>query len=565
MIGIFGSLIPLIVLGAIVYAIVGAARRRGEDAGRQSDGSSIRRLFVYGMTYVALVVAGIGLTGLFGRIFTSAAARRDSELAEPLALAVVGLPVFLALARWLWRTHLAEPVERTTLSWALYVNGALLLGVAVAVGFAFALANNLIEGSNAGEEIAGVLVWSAIWAAHWTAWRRIPPTLMPRAHLWLASAGGLWITAGSIGFLINEAVQRVFDTATAGATVTSSDEIRMAVAGAVIGAAVWSWHWLANGVRIARDVGWHAYVLIAGVLTGLVTAITGAAFVLYLVLEWLLGDPGAVTASAHFADGSAAIAAAIVGSGVWWYHRTVIGPRTSRVRTEIDRVYDYLVAAVSLATVATAIGILVLALFSVVTPADAATDGGGSINTLLGAVTALVVGAPMWSITWRRIQSYAQADAGEISSPSRRVYLLAIFGVGGAIAFGALIALLVVVFEALFGEGAGRAIAGEVDVPIALLVTTGIAAWYHWLVYRAERETVAHVARRDVLLVTSNGIDIDDIALRTNTRIRVLHAVDGDPSPGVGLDAIVSAIAAVEGEHLLVLTRGDVVEVIPYT
>ena len=560
MFGLLGSLLPLVVVGAIVYGLVSAARRRSSDStGPTQNASPVRRLFVYGMTFAALVVAGIGLTGLIGRILTTAAARPDTDLAESLALAVVGVPVFLGLARWLWRTHVTEPAEARSLAWALYINGALLVGVGVVIGSAFTLADNLINGDAAGEAIAGLIVWSGIWAAHWQAWRRFPPTLVPRAHLWVASAAGLSIAAGAVGYLIAEALSRLINDAAAAAT---SDELRMAIAALVIGAAVWSWHWLGNGLRSVRDGGWHTYVLIIGVLLSLVVGISGAAFMLYLVLQWFVGDPGSATAAEHFADAAPAIAAAVVGFGVWWYHRSVIGPRTARVRTEVDRVYDYLVAGVSLATVATAIGILVLAFFSVITPTDAIGSEGGSVNTLLGAVTALLVGGPMWLVTWRRIEE--NADTEERRSPSRRVYLLGIFGVGGAIAFGALIALLVAVFQAALGEGSGNALAGEIDVPVALLVTTGAAAAYHWVVFRSEREEAAPIAKRDVLLVLGDGLDVEAIAQRTNTRVMVLHSTTNGGALSAEPDDIVAAIAGAEGERLLVLARPGNVEVIPY-
>lgn len=561
-----GPLLPLIVLGAIIWAIVAATRRRRDVVSESGGAVSARRLFQYAITYVAFVVAAVGLSGILGDLLSDAAARGSAELAGSLAMTVVAVPVYVALARWVWRTLLADAAERNGAGWTLYLNAALVTALVSAIGSAFIAANDLIEGTWRSPGLAALIVWTVGWSAHWFAWLRLRPGLVPRLHVWIGSIAGLAVTAVSAGFVLGGLGERAVDAIAEGAAVAmSGDDLRLAAAGVTIGAVVWSWHWLLNGLKAERSDGWYITVLLFGVLGGLVTMVAGAGYSLYLILEWFFGEPGTTSAVGHFQALSGALASALVGLGVWRYHRAVIGPSVDRERSEIDRVYDYLVAGVGLVTVAVGLVLLVVAAFEAITPATASGGDDSIADTLLAAVTLLVVGTPVWASTWRRVQHVAATDGGlEVGSAVRRTYLFAIFGVGGAVAFGALIPLLAVVFEAIGGERTGRSVAQDLAVPVALLLTTAAGAAYHWMVYRGERQVTARVARRDVLLVGDGSGVASEIAERAHVRVRTLHRLDLSEESSFDIDAIVTAISRVEGEHLLVLAGGDEVQVVPY-
>ncbi len=558
-------MIELVILGGIVWAIVAAVQRRHEG-GQRDIGSafSVRRMFTYIMLFAAMIISAMGLTGLLGELMSSAAARADSTMAGPLAMTVVGIPVLAGLARWVRRTHDTDPDEKRSIGWSLYVNAALITSLSVGVGFAFAVADNVIDGNWRGPAVAGLIVWTAAWLSHWRVWRWAPPELMPRLHIWAGSIIGLWAGAISAGIVINGGIERVFAQASdVAAAATDPPSLWLPLTGVIIGGVVWTWHWLRHGLSSARTEGWHVTVLLFGVLAGLISAVAGAGFALYLALEWLVGDPGTTSAVAHFEQMSAPLAAVAVGLVVWRYYRSILGPSASRERTELDRVYDYLVAAVGLGTVAIGVVMLVMALFAALSPSIAGSEGG---NMLLAAITLFVVGAPVWGVAWRRAQALAAGDDAEVRSTVRRTYLFGVFGVGGLVSFGALIAALVVVFEALLGERTG-AVAADLDLPVALLATTGVIAAYHWMVYRAERhvEPAAVAMLQDVLFVGDGDIDTGELAARIHARVRMLHRLDVAEGAAVDMDSVVDAIAHTEGKHLLVVagSNGDV-DVIPY-
>lgn len=562
MVLISGLLIQLAIIGGIVYAIVSAVRgRSSREPVAATSAVSIRRLFQYALLLAALVVAASGISGLLSRAISDAAARRGSELAGPLALTVTGVPVFWLLGRWIWQQLQTDPVERDSLGWSLYINVVLLGSLITAVSLAFAIAGSFIDGDGYdGTLVAPFVVAVAAWSSHWLAWRRIPPTMLEDLHVLGGSAIGLGSMAGGAGFVISSAIDRIFESAR-GVDVARffGDDLAMALVAVGIGAVVWASHWLYNGLHAERTTLWHAYVILIGVLGGLVAAVIGGAIALFLTLQWVFGDPDATSAAAHFQDASPAFAASVIGVAGWFYHRTVLGLRQQR--TDLDRVYDYLVSGVALATVAGALTTLIVAVFSVFGSEDVVAGGDSDVNIVITAVTLLIVGAPLWAIAWNRAQrAFAASPEEEGSSSPRRIYLFGVLGVGGAVAFGALIRLVFVLFEAVLGERSGGSVVDDIQIPIALLATMGAVAAYHWSIYKAERTIEEPVTWRDVTMVWAGG-DTREIEQRAHVRLRTIRRLDTAGAPSA--DAIVAALEEAHGDRLVVVAGRDGVEVIP--
>ena len=559
------GLIPLAIVAAIVFAVV----RRSGDAGGPGGGSApVRRLFQYGILFAALIVAAVGFGNLLGVALGGAAVgRAGSQVATPLALTVVGVPVFWLVGRWVWRGVSTDDQERGGLGWSLYLSAALLGSLGTVVGTAFGLAEWLVgAGSYDGEVLGHLLVWSAVWGLHWTAWRLARPTLWPGFHLWVGAAIGLGVLAGSAGSIFASLIDQAVNSADGVAARTGvGEDLRIAIAGVVIGGAVWTWYWLRNGLRAERTVGWHVYVMLAGVLGGLVTAISGGGVAIYLVLQWLFGDPGTGSAARHFADIGVPIGTALAGIGAWVYHRAVVGYERTDRRREIDRFYDHTIAGVALMTTAIAVTILIVALFEVLTPEVAFRTEASDSNIVIAAVTLLIVGVPTWSVVWRRIQhAVTAAFQAEAASITRRTYLFVLFGLGGAVAFGALIRLLIVMFDAATEGFSGAQLSRDLSVPTALLVTTGVIAGYHWVVFRSERHVAEPRARRIVLLVCAGQPQVAEIEERTHVRITVLNRLDLDDSESIDVESVVQAIESTEGERVLVVVGAEGVQTVPY-
>ena len=111
----FGLLLVVLVVVLVALAIRKAnARERGAP-----DGQAVRRFFQYLLLYGLLVVVGIGLSGLLGRLleWDVLVTGGEAELARDLAFTVVGVPVFVGVALWARRRYAADTDEARSLGW----------------------------------------------------------------------------------------------------------------------------------------------------------------------------------------------------------------------------------------------------------------------------------------------------------------------------------------------------------------------------------------------------------------------------------------------------------------
>jgi hypothetical protein len=560
---IFGGLIQLVFWGAIIFGIVKLVQGAGSRAGGRSEDApmTVKRLFVFGSLYAALHVAAWGVAGLIAALDADSAVRGE-RAAAPLAMAVVGLPVLFLLGRWVWRSR-TEFRDRGA-AFSLYINLALVTALVVVMVNAVAVADWLVgDASYSGIAVGGLLVWAPIWAAHWWLYRTERASVT-NFHVYVGAAAGLAAMAGFGGALLGRLLTQLLDSGTDVALTARTDaDVATWVVGFFVGAVVFAWYWVQTGIREVRDTLWHSYVVLIGVLGGLITAVTGAAISLYSLLQWWFGDPDATSAVRHFDEYVVpAGSALVVGLAIWLYHRRVLGT-VRGPRTEVQRVYDYVVAAVGGITAVVGVVILVIGFQEAVFPP--ADSRASEANTLIGALTALGVGVPLWAQAWRRISRARRTDeTAEVASPVRRSYLFGLVGVSGVIGLVSLIILLVVVFGDLLGDG-GEPLRNDVQIPIALLFATGVVAGYHFLLIREEREVAAVLERpKQVVLVTDHDELAGAVQELTGAQVTVLHRLDANGE----WDDPAAVAAAIEGspydDLLVVPGPAGAVQVIPY-
>jgi hypothetical protein len=158
--------------------------------------------------------------------------------------------------------------------------------------------------------------------------------------------------------------------------------------------------------------------------------------------------------------------------------------------------------------------------------------------------------------------------AAEVGSVSRRTYLFLLFGVGGV---AALISLLAAVYgllsDALDGTFGAGTIA-DIAPALAIVITTGAIAWYHWVVFTEDRSNApdAHGPRlRDVILV---GVTGDALAEAIRDRFGV-RATSWDRHDGgnadVDVEAVLTELDRIGHERALVIASSSGHQVIPFS
>ena len=598
---VLAGLLPLLVIGGVIYALV-VALRRGADEGDVEPGiGTLRRLFIYGLALVGLAIAAQGLAMLIGGALDALAGgtvirESDTQLALGLALTLVGAPAWVFFWLAAERSLRRHPVEQRSLSrrsyFALVRTVALLFVVFNAVPMVeWLLRVEPFEGGPWGF----ALVCGGVWAFHSRAAVLEPaPTtatrLLDRLYIYFATLVGLAMIGPGAARVLQEGLEAAYDALFLSAVVGASarpwsDAARTALAIAVVGGAVWWWHWLRAALRDQPSTLWRVYVFLFGVFSGLVVAVTASAVLLHGVLQWLFGVPDEPVAAAHFDFLPATVAALVVGAGSWGYHRATLRERlvtAAAESTESERVYRYLVAAVGLATLAAGLVALFAVTIDALAPDTAGTlrSAGWWRNALVLGVTLLAAGTPLWARYWFEAQRHVAAGAArERSALSRRSFIFGVFGVAVLVALVNLTIVLFQLFEAALESGVSAQTVQGVRWSVALLLTAGANSVYHWLVLRedqralaAEEPQPAAVAppKEVVLLVAGSGEALArELERRLGARVRVWRRLDG-PEPGAVLseaqiETLEGRIAAAAGDRVAVIVgaTGDV-EIVPY-
>ncbi len=584
---VIAGFIPLIVLGLLLWLVVSALKNRGphvadtDEPGEIDMAASIRRLVLYGLTFLSLVLLSSGLASALGQLIEgeTLASDRAEAVAQSLAFIIVGAPAFVLLGRYGMKQLDTHPVERRSASWSAYLNLSLAVSLAVSMfqahKFLRAWAND--DSFDRGALVA-VIIWSAVWAGHWL-W------LLPRygingdLHLAAGSVAGLVVTLiASVG-LFQQAGDNVLDrlmtvTLSEGPDVDDGPTTWTWVITFVLGAGVWAFFWLARYRRSPQTDLWSVVVLFPGTLLGLIMTVVSAAGGLYLVLVWFVGEPAEDAARSHFDGVPILVGALLVGAGSWWHHQLVLDERSAQhpeVRSDPVRVRDYVLSGASLITAMAGATMLLVGLLEALSVRVVSGDVS-VVNRVILAVILLVIGGPLWWWAWSRLEARVREEtdrsASELRSPIRRIYLIGLFGVGGLVVIVSLIGAITSTLRDLIEGIIGRSTLDENRFGIALIATVTGVAWYHFNVFRRDRHAIDALLppppvvthQRTGWLVTPAG---SPLAGGLPGRLTRLIRTDLTDVAAVDPAEVQARIDACASDQVLVVQGRDGVDVVP--
>lgn len=540
---IFTVVVPVVL---VIWAVRQFSHRTDS---RGIDAHSIRRFFQYLLLYGLMIVAASGLSDLLGLLFREPALAGDdnSTLARALTFSVFGLPMFVLLAAWSRRRLRQDLDEAPSLGWAFYATVAPLTALVVAMTALHSLASAaLADHRFDGPALSQLIVWFAVWLVHWIVANRMLDADRRQGQLVLGSLIGLGTTIAGLVALLGASLDALFVERASTLLVQQQSPIAQAAATVVVGLPVWIVYWLRSFAKARRTPLWFGYVLPVGVGGSLVLAVVGASIVVYQLLVWLVGEPASTQAAQHFEGTPIAGACVIVGTMSWWYHRQVLAAATPE-RTEVTRIYEYLMAGIALLAAAVGVTMVVVALVESLVSAPAVEVGTSVVNSLLSGFTLLLVGGPLWWVFWSRISRETRdGDPEELGSPTRRIYLFVLFGLGGV---AAVVAVLVAAFlgiQKALQDGFDAQVLREMRIPLAILLTTGAISGYHWVVYRDDRSRLPvpaprHGPRYVLLVGAPDGMVGEAVERLTGARVDVWVRADGLAGPWA-VDDVVAAV-----------------------
>ena len=522
---------------------------------------TVRRVIIYILLFVMVMLAAIGLSGLLGRLLDvgdQVVADDSSSLAQSLAFTLIAGPL-AGLLWWLVWRGLADERDRASVAWPLYLAFASTVSLIVsATGLLSAIAT-LVGGRWLAGEFATGVVWAGVWLAHqWMLYHRTRrPSRLGSIGPVIGSAYGLAIGVGGAVSSFADVLTAATDTLAAVHLAGGPwwQPVVQSLVWAAGGALIWWWHWVRFGVVGMRD-GFARVVLV--IITGFgatALCLTGVAVTVHVLLRV------AVDSDDSFAERldpiGFALSAALIGALVWAYHRGVVAREVAPVR----RATTLVASGVALAAAASGVGVIVNALLAaLVTP----LAEGGLRGLLLGGVSALVVGGPAWWLLWKPLSPDSHQQ-----TTGRRVYLVVVFGVSAIVALITLILIAFRLFELGLAEVSGESVLDRVRAPLGLLTATLLVSGYHFAVWRRGRqaaETPSSTATiSQVILVTGADPEplrkwIDD---SIGASVTVWKRADAAGST-VTTEQLESALAGVSARRVLVVVgRGDTLDVVP--
>ena len=530
--GLIWLLVPVALIGAVVYGVMAVTRRGREFAAVDPGIGTVRRLYFYVVSFVALMMATVGvvqigqylLDSLFGGDVLSPSKVR---LAVGLSLTIVGLPLWGVHWRIIGRYIRDLPVETRSVVRKVYLYISLAASTGVAVGAAVSILRWILGNESfSGYPWAAIVVWGTVWAFHWRLEARegqpTPETrAVRRLYVYSVAAGMLVVAALGVGQLVHIILREAYAGLTSVTLLARSglwaEPTRDAVSLALVAGPVWAAHWLYFARRDFESVLRQLYLYALSIFGGISTLLAALGITLYGVLVWSIGVPEHESAAAHFRFFPGALASLIVAGGILAYHGSVAKaearlPGPEPLGGQVS--YPYALAALGLGTLAGGIVTLVSTAIGMLVESGRTALVGEDVwrNMLALSITLGVLGAPMWGYYWSIIQRRVNAGGPEERRGlPRRIFIFAVLGVGMLVLLGSLSHLIFVFLNELLGGDLSKVLR-DTKVSIAIVVAAAIFLPYYWMVYRTDRreapalvEEERHRKRKAVTVLAREG------------------------------------------------------------
>ena len=476
---------------------------------------TIRRLYFYLVALISVEVVLWGLIGLLRSIFSSELVDTADVLAQALALVLVGLPIFLFHWLWIQRTSAKDEEERTASLRAIFFYGVLLGTLIPVVQNLLALINRSILGiSNISYEraflggfqtwqdnliaiIINALVALYFWNVLRDAWKSLTDSenfadvRRLYRYLWLLYSL-LMVVFGA-----QQILRYVFYLPVPESLLgeVGREMFANGLTLLLVGTPLWVYVWHicqdALSAPAERDSNLRLGILYVLSLGGVITVLSAGGTLLDIFLRRAFGE--AMEGYEFVRDIGGPISLGIPLAAVWayyggWLKRQIGSDEDIVRRAGKQRLYSYILSALGLG--AAFIGVTMVLSFTIDLSTSNAIWGSTLRPRLAGALATLVVGLPLWLITWRPMQTEAltEGDMGDHARRStiRRVYLyLALFaGVIGGMATA--VGLLYLLINTLLTQEVDSDFVPRILNMLQLLVLFIVLLVYHLSVIRRD-------------------------------------------------------------------------------
>jgi hypothetical protein len=328
----------------------------------------------------------------------------------------------------------------------------------------------------------------------------------------------------------------------------------------LVGTPIWVYTWRTIQHSLVDEAEARSllrlFILYVVVFISVGVVLVSSGNIIYVLLRWLLGET--ISVSGILLEINDPISYAIPFGVVWAYYGRVLSAEMNALpdaprRAGLRRLYYYILALFGLG--ATFIGTQLLLYYLIDIAFSQSVVWGNTLrNNLAAAIAALLVGLPLWLLTWRPMAREART-AGETGDHARRsllrkgyLYLVLFVGVLGVMFSAG--TLLFEVLSALLGDSADNLLL-EVLQLLTVMVLFIILSAYHWQAIRGDNRLAGqslaklHAQYPVLILSPEEGEFADPIARALERELIDLpvavHSV-GEGAPGETLSAAKAVI-----------------------
>jgi hypothetical protein len=530
---------------------------------------SIRRLYFYLVAIISIEIVVWGLVSLLRSIIDRTVSGGADALAQALALILVGVPIFLI--HWLWaqRVSARDEEEKSATLRAVFLY-AILLGTLIPViqnvlsfidrslvevtGLGVARAFSSFREQTLADNVIAVIMNLIVAAYFWSVLRSEWATLtdkenfseVRRLYRYIWMLYGLLMTV----FGAQQILRFIFYIPGNLLGEMGREVVVNGTALLVIGTPVWVYTWrviqdsLTDPAEMGSTLRLGILYLLA--LGGVITVITTSALVVNIIVTRLLG--GTSTFRDFVQQIGGPISVGVPLGMIWAYYRHWLTRHIEAIGDKVrqagmKRLYNYILSFIGL--VVSFIGVATLFNFIIdMITSKAFLMGDSNRSTLATSIASLVVGLPLWLMTWRPMQAeaLAQDDLGDHARRSvlRKTYLyLALFAsvIGGmATAVGLIYQLIKV---ALTGDAGSDFVSTLLNLT-QLLFLFGVVLIYHLRVLREDGvSTAGALAEKQnqfsVLVVDSGNGFVESVKaalLKSGSKVQVTVTTPSEKPEG---------------------------------
>ena len=541
---------------------------------------TIRRLYVYAVAFIGIEVVLWGIIGLLRSILnTQAVGRSSSELAQALALILVGLPIFLIHWAVAQNTAAKDREDRFSTLRGLFLYGILLATLVASAQNVLALINRtMLQAAqlSGGLALAG---GTQSWADNLIA---ILANLSIGAYFFLILRRNrsasvetdrfdevrrlyriVWVAYGLILtiFGAQQALSYAFSLPSSILGSIGREAALNAIALLLTGAPIWVYAWRSLQAAQADTVEQDSYLRLGFLyllsMIGLIVTMVTAGLVLYQALLRLLGE--AFVWKEVLADFGGPVSIGIPMAVLWTYYRRWLAHQISfdsnpARRAGKWRLSIYLRSLLGLVAVTAGL----LSLFSVLVPRILGVSylgAQGIREPMAGSLASLAIGLLVWLLAWRAAQAQMAAEegAGDNARRSviRKVFLyLVIFGSVIGMMVSAGIAIFSLVSAALGGEVSD--LTQTVFQNTANLLVFAVLLYYHLTTLRTDgsaradslstRQSAFHVLVMDSGGSLGASMQEAFVHQQLNYSVEIVDAGQSIPESSANLAVLSSAL-----------------------